>query len=95
MAMSELNKIGQILLENYKDQIPATATGESYFKDPVSGELNYHSFSDFSDESELAEVFKEHLGDYGLSSSNFAEIARVAFKLREQRTREIYLSLFT
>ena len=83
--MSELLKIGKRLIVNNQDPTEEVNSKGSFFKDPVSGALNYHSFSDFSTKLELVEVLKTYLGEYDFSEDDFESMAMEAFKLREKR----------
>ena len=85
--MGTLSKIGKKILKNNRERVDTPDSTGSFFQNPVSGDLNYHTFSDYSSESELAVVLEQYLNEYGLSQSDYLEMAQLAFKLHEQKNK--------
>ena len=86
MQMKKLNELATTILANNPQPNTETLISEdTYFNEPSRGMLDYYSFADFTNEKELAAIFKSYLQEENLSDTDLQKLSALAFELHQSK----------
>lgn len=87
--MKKLKKIALAILDVNPSTIKEEPDGStSYFSDPVHGEKDYFSFADFSNTTDLANLFSAYLAEENMSPKVAKKLAEVTFDLKQSKKED-------
>ncbi len=83
--MKELKNIAKTILSNNQERKTQNDSElVSYFEEPVLGQLDYFTYSDFSNKQELIEIFNQYLSLENISIPVAQDLGGLAFTLYKE-----------